>query len=107
MLWRIYSKRAILSAGSTERPIAFPNNDRPGVMLAGAVRTYANRYDVAAGQNVSIFTNNDDGWRTASDLLAKGIKIAVIVDSRHQEQLKKDTPHLFDTFLILLNECIK
>lgn len=49
VLWRIYSKRAILSAGSTERPIAFPNNDRPGVMLAGAVRTYANRYDVAAG----------------------------------------------------------
>ncbi len=82
VLWKIYSKRAILSAGSTERPIAFPNNDRPGVMLAGAVRTYANRYDVAPGQNVSIFTNNDDGWRTASDLAAKGIKIAAVIDSR-------------------------
>ena len=35
ILWRIYSKRAVLAAGSTERPIAFGNNDRPGVMLAG------------------------------------------------------------------------
>ena len=35
VLWRIYSKRAVLAAGSTERPIAFGNNDRPGIMLAG------------------------------------------------------------------------
>ncbi len=82
VLWRIYTKRAILSAGSTERPIAFPNNDRPGVMLAGAVRTYANRYDVTPGQNISIFTNNDDGWRTASDLVAKGVNVQAVVDSR-------------------------
>ncbi len=82
VLWRIYTKRAILSAGSTERPIAFPNNDRPGVMLAGAVRTYANRYDVTPGQNISIFTNNDDGWRTARDLVAKGVNVQAVVDSR-------------------------
>lgn len=82
LLWKIYTKRAILCAGSTERPIAFPNNDRPGVMLAGAVRTYANRYDVAAGQNISVFTNNDDGWRTASDLAAKGVNIAAVIDTR-------------------------
>ncbi len=82
ILWRIYSKRAILSAGATERPIAFANNDRPGIMLAGAVRSYANRWDVAAGQNVSIFTNNDDGWRTASDLVAKGVQVKTVVDTR-------------------------
>ncbi|MEH6457368.1 MAG: sarcosine oxidase subunit alpha family protein [Cocleimonas sp.] len=82
VLWKIYSKHAILSAGSTERPIAFPNNDRPGVMLAAAVRSYANRWEVTPGQAVSIFTNNDDGWRTATDLAAKGVKIAAVVDSR-------------------------
>ncbi|MEY3959691.1 MAG: hypothetical protein RIR14_345, partial [Pseudomonadota bacterium] len=43
-LWRIYSKRAILAGGATERPIAFENNDRPGIMLAGALRAYANRW---------------------------------------------------------------
>ena len=82
VLWRIYSKRSILTAGSTERPIAFGNNDRPGVMLAGAVRTYVNRYGTAPGQRVTVFTNNDDGWRTATDLAAKGVEITAVIDSR-------------------------
>ncbi|MGB7286357.1 MAG: 2Fe-2S iron-sulfur cluster-binding protein, partial [Salaquimonas sp.] len=82
VLWRIYSKRAILAGGSNERPIAFGNNDRPGIMLAGAVRTYANRFGVLPGKSISIFTNNDDGWRTAKDLSDKGADIAAIVDTR-------------------------
>ncbi|WP_371223248.1 sarcosine oxidase subunit alpha family protein [Roseovarius sp. 2305UL8-3] len=87
ILWRIYSKRAVLAAGSTERPIAFGNNDRPGVMLAGAVRTYVNRFGTTPGQKVGIFTNNDDGWRTAADLHAKGVEIAAVIDSRDQRPL--------------------
>ncbi len=82
ILWKIYSKRSILAAGSTERSIAFGNNDRPGVMLADAVRTYANRFGVAPGKQVAIFTNNDDGWRTAVDLKAKGVSISAVVDTR-------------------------
>ena len=39
-LWRIVAKRAVLAAGAIERPLVFGDNDRPGVMLAGAVRTY-------------------------------------------------------------------
>jgi heterotetrameric sarcosine oxidase alpha subunit len=82
ILWRIYSKRAVLCAGATERSIAFGNNDRPGIMLAGAVRAYANRWGVAPGRNVAVFTNNDDGWRTATDLAAKGISVAAVIDPR-------------------------
>ncbi len=82
ILWRIYSKRSILTAGATERPIAFPNNDRPGVMLAGAVRTYANRFGVVPGRRVAVFTNNDDGWRTATDLAARGVDVTAVIDSR-------------------------
>ena len=82
VLWRIYSKRAILCAGSTERSIAFANNDRPGVMLAGAVRAYANRWGVAAGKRVTVLTNNDDGWNTARDLQAAGIDLAAVIDTR-------------------------
>ena len=82
ILWRIYSKRSILAAGSTERPIAFGNNDRPGIMLAGAVRTYVNRFGVAPGKQVAVFTNNDDGWRTASDLAAKGLTVSAVIDVR-------------------------
>ena len=84
VLWRVYSKRAILCAGATERPIAFGNNDRPGVMLAGSVRAYLNRWCVTPGRRVAIFTNNDDGWRTAQDLAAKNIDIPAIIDVRDQ-----------------------
>ena len=82
ILWRIYSKRSLLTAGATERPIAFGNNDRPGIMLASAVRTYANRFGVTPGKKVAVFTNNDDGWRTASDLVAKGIEVTAVIDPR-------------------------
>ncbi|MDJ0627752.1 MAG: sarcosine oxidase subunit alpha family protein [Rhodobacter sp.] len=82
ILWRIYAKRALLCAGATERSCAFANNDRPGVMLAGAVRAYVNRFGVAPGKRVAILTNNDDGRRTARDLQAQGIAIAAVVDTR-------------------------
>ena len=82
ILWRIYSKHTVLATGATERPIAFENNDRPGIMLASAMRTYANRFAVTADQRVAIFTNNDDGHRTAADLHAKGVKIVGVVDVR-------------------------
>lgn len=82
VLWRIYSRQAILCAGATERPIAFGNNDRPGVMLASAVRSYTNRWGVTPGKKVAVFTNNDDGWRTATDLAARGVEISAVIDSR-------------------------
>ncbi|MEM8751368.1 MAG: glycine cleavage T C-terminal barrel domain-containing protein, partial [Pseudomonadota bacterium] len=80
-MWKVVAKRAILCAGAIERSIAFENNDRPGVMLAGAVRTYLNRYAVAPARRAVVFTNNDDGWRTARDLRAAGAEVTV-VDAR-------------------------
>jgi sarcosine oxidase subunit alpha len=77
-LWRITARAAVLASGATERHIPFANNDRPGVMLAGAVRTYVNRYAVSPAQRVAVFTNNDDGHRTALDLMAQGISTTVI-----------------------------
>lgn len=81
-LWRIVARHAVVATGATERPIVFGNNDRPGVMLAGAVRSYINRYAVAPGRRAVVFTNNDDGCRTMRDLRAAGIEIAALVDTR-------------------------
>jgi heterotetrameric sarcosine oxidase alpha subunit len=81
-MWKIVAKCAVLAAGAQERMIAFGNNDRPGVMLAGAVRTYVNRFAASPGQRLAIFTNNDDGWRTAADAQAAGMEIAAVIDSR-------------------------
>ena len=60
----------ILATGAIERPIAFANNDRPGVMLAEAVRGFVERYGVAPGERGVVFTNNDDAYRTALALKA-------------------------------------
>ena len=81
-LWRIIAKRSVLAAGAIERPLVFGNNDRPGVMLAGAARTYLNRFAAAPGQRVVIFTAGDDGWRTARDSIAAGLNVEAVVDSR-------------------------
>ncbi|WP_068118831.1 sarcosine oxidase subunit alpha family protein [Tropicimonas marinistellae] len=90
IFWKIRSKRALVCTGATERPIAFGNNDRPGVMLAGALRAYANRWAVAADRTVAVFTNNDDGHRTAMDLMGQGADVGAVVDVR------EDAPRLGD-----------
>ena len=82
VLCRVYSKRTVLCAGAIERPITFGNNDRPGIMLAASVRAYVNRWGAAPGKRVAVFTNNDDGWRTAHDLRAKGVHISAVIDTR-------------------------
>lgn len=81
-LWRIAAGRAILAAGAEERPLVFGGNDRPGIMTADATRTYLNRYGVATGRKVAIFTNGGSGYRSAADLSARGVNIAAIIDSR-------------------------
>ena len=90
--WRIVAKRTILAAGALERSIAFADNDRPGIMTAGAVRTYVNRWGVAPGQKVVVFGNNDDAHRTAQDLVAAGIEVAALVDSRPEAEANGDFP---------------
>lgn len=81
-LWRIVAKQTILATGAEERPIVFGGNDRPGVMMAGAMRTYLNAYGVAPGKRVAIFVNNDQAYDTVRDLEECGIEIAAIIDPR-------------------------
>jgi methylglutamate dehydrogenase subunit C len=83
-LWRVVSKRTILASGALERGLVFENNDRPGVILASALRSYLNRYAVAPGSSFAVVTNNDDGWRTAYDLLRLGRQLAAVVDTRDE-----------------------
>jgi len=81
-LWHIRARRVVLATGALERPLIFPGNDRPGVMLASAVETYVNRYAVVPGRRAVLFTNNDDAYRAAAALNAAGVEVAAIVDLR-------------------------
>ncbi|SIQ33272.1 sarcosine oxidase subunit alpha [Rhizobium sp. RU20A] len=81
-VWRIAAARAILASGAEERPLVFGGNDRPGIMTARAVSTYINRYAVAPGRAVVVFTNGPQGYQTAADLVRVGVSVPAIVDSR-------------------------
>jgi sarcosine oxidase subunit alpha len=80
-LWKVRADRTILATGAIERPLVFPDNDRPGVMSAFAARAYLARHGVRAGQAVVVLTGNDSGWRTAEALALAGSE-PVIVDLR-------------------------
>ncbi len=81
-LWHVRSKEVVLATGAIERPIVFPNNDRPGIMLAGAAREYLNRYGVQVGRRVVLACNNDSAYSVAADLVAAGVSVVAVLDSR-------------------------
>ena len=83
-LWHVRARQVILATGSIERPIAFAHNDRPGVMLSQAARTYVRRFGVLPGKRVVIATNNDDAYKTAQALKEAGAEIVAILDARPQ-----------------------
>jgi sarcosine oxidase subunit alpha len=90
--WRITARRTILASGALERPIAFPMNDRPGIMMASAVETYLHRYGVVPGQRVTLFANNDGARASARALMSAGVQVAAILDSRTNASAVEDCP---------------
>ncbi len=81
-MWQVRAGYVVLATGAIERPLVFPDNDRPGIMLAGAARAYINRYGVMPGSRAVLVTAHDGGYRAALDLAAVGVSIARIVDTR-------------------------
>jgi sarcosine oxidase subunit alpha len=81
-VWQVRAKRVIIAAGAIERHMVFAENDRPGILLASAARTFLNHYGVAVGRNVGVFTACDSAYGAAIDLKKAGISVAAIVDWR-------------------------
>jgi heterotetrameric sarcosine oxidase alpha subunit len=80
--WRVRARRVVLAQGAIERPLLFSGNDRPGVMLAAAARTYAARYGVRPGGRAVVAGCDDSVYRTAEALAEAGVDIAAVLDSR-------------------------
>jgi sarcosine oxidase subunit alpha len=81
-LWQVRAREVVLTAGALERPLTFPENDRPGIMLADAAHTYVSRYGVKPGSRAVIAAANDSGYRAAIALAEGGVEIAAIADIR-------------------------
>ena len=85
-LLKIRAKKVIVATGSLERPFIFNNNDRPGIMLASAIKKYADYYGVVCGKKNVFFTNNDTAYESVISLYKKGIKVQGIVDIREKSE---------------------
>ncbi len=83
-LWQVRAGQVILATGAIERPLVFPGNDRPGVMLAGSACAFLHRYGVVPGARLAILTAHDDAYRSALDLHMAGAQVAVLADLRAQ-----------------------
>jgi len=83
-LWTVRPKKILLASGAIEQGMIFQNNDRPGIMLAGAVRHYLNRYAVVSGNKAVLTTNNDTAYQTVFDLARARTPVSTVVDTREQ-----------------------
>ncbi|HEX2580650.1 MAG TPA: sarcosine oxidase subunit alpha family protein [Dongiaceae bacterium] len=83
-LWRVRAGHVVIATGAIERPLVFADNDRPGIMLLSAARTYVHCFGVLPGRRAVIFTNNDSAYEAADALAAAGMEIAAILDTRSE-----------------------
>ena len=75
------TRRIVVAAGAIERPLAFGDNDRPGVMGADAARVYVERFAAAPGRRVVVAGTNDSAYRAAGALKDDGLEVTLL-DSR-------------------------
>ena len=82
--WQVRAQQVVLATGAIERPLVFPGNDRPGIMLAAAARSFLNHYAVIPGTRAVVITACDEAYRAAIELHQAGVAIAMIGDVRAQ-----------------------
>ena len=83
-LWQVRAGQVVLATGSHERPLVFPGNDRPGIMLAESVKQFCNRYAVRPGSDAVVFTAHDAAYAAALDFVRAGGRVAAIADVRRE-----------------------
>ena len=80
--WTISTRHTIIATGALTRGIAFPNNDRPGIMTMSAIEAYAVYYGALKGASVALLISHEEGRRTALRLHALGVRIQAVIDTR-------------------------
>lgn len=75
------SNGIIVATGASEKVLAFPNNDLPGIYGAGAVQTLMNVYGVMPGQEVLMVGAGNIGLIVSYQLLQAGVKVKAVIDA--------------------------
>ena len=85
-MWQVRAKHVVLAAGAIERPLVFPDNDRPGIMLAGAARTFVERFAAKPGSRAVVAGAHDEIYRAALALERAGVEVALVADQRRDPE---------------------
>ena len=81
-IWHVRARRVVLATGAHERPLVFPGNDRPGVMLARSVAAFVHRYAVLPGSRAVFLANDDSVYAAAREFAERGGEVAALVELR-------------------------
>lgn len=81
---KIKPQKIIVSTGASEKTLAFPNNDLPGIYGAGAVQTLMNVYGVKPGNSVLMLGAGNIGLIVSYQLMQAGVKVKAILDAAPQ-----------------------
>ncbi len=78
---KIKPKATVVTTGASEKTLAFPNNDLPGIYGAGAVQTLMNVYGVKPGNKVLMVGAGNIGLIVSYQLMQAGVKVQGIIDA--------------------------
>jgi len=78
---KLISKKKIIATGASEKMLAFPNNDLPGVYGAGAVQTLMNEHGVIPGNSVLMVGAGNIGLIVSYQLLQTGVKVSAVIEA--------------------------
>ena len=77
-LWQIRASKIVLATGAHQQPLIFPNNDLPGVMLAGAGCRYLDDYGVLVGKRVIVAGGSGALADVGARLLVAGADTTIV-----------------------------
>lgn len=78
---KVNPKAMLISTGASEKVLAFPNNDLPGIYGAGAVQTLMNVYGIKPGKKVLMVGAGNIGLIVSYQLMQAGVEVAAIIDA--------------------------
>lgn len=77
----IKADKIIVATGASEKTLAFPNNDLPGVYGAGAVQTLMNVHGVRPGRKVLMVGSGNIGLIVGYQLMQAGMELASVIEA--------------------------
>lgn len=78
---KVQAKAIVIATGASEKVLAFPNNDLPGIYGAGAVQTLMNVNGVLPGTDVVMVGSGNIGLIVSYQLMQAGVNVKCVIEA--------------------------